>query len=46
MLDPAQVEPDATLALETFSQPTMSGFAARGEHREPPWATELMEGYW
>lgn len=27
-------------------KPHMDGFAPRGEHREPSWATELMAGYW
>lgn len=27
-------------------KPYMHGFAARGEVREPAWATELMAGYW
>lgn len=27
-------------------KPLMEGFAARGERREPTWATELMAGYW
>ena len=27
-------------------KPVMDGFAARGERREPPWAGELMAGYW
>ncbi len=27
-------------------KPLMKGFAARGEQREPAWATELMSGYW
>ncbi len=35
---------DGTPVLDV--KPTMSGFAPRGEHREPPWATELMSGYW
>ncbi len=27
-------------------KPLMRGFAARGEQREPAWASELMAGYW
>jgi tRNA-Thr(GGU) m(6)t(6)A37 methyltransferase TsaA len=27
-------------------KPYMSGFAPRGEVREPAWARELMDGYW
>jgi tRNA (Thr-GGU) A37 N-methylase len=27
-------------------KPYLSGFAPRGEVREPAWALELMEGYW
>jgi len=27
-------------------KPYMSGFAPRGPLREPPWAKELMAGYW
>jgi tRNA-Thr(GGU) m(6)t(6)A37 methyltransferase TsaA len=27
-------------------KPVMSGFAPRGEHREPDWAREIMEKYW
>lgn len=27
-------------------KPVMHGFAARGDHREPSWAAELMAGYW
>jgi tRNA (adenine37-N6)-methyltransferase len=27
-------------------KPYMRGFAPRGEVREPPWARELMAGYW
>jgi tRNA (adenine37-N6)-methyltransferase len=27
-------------------KPVMQGFAPRGEHREPAWAAELMQGYW
>jgi tRNA-Thr(GGU) m(6)t(6)A37 methyltransferase TsaA len=27
-------------------KPYMSGFAARGDTHEPPWATELMAEYW
>jgi tRNA (adenine37-N6)-methyltransferase len=35
---------DGTPVLDI--KPAMSGFAARGERREPEWAKELMEGYW
>jgi tRNA-Thr(GGU) m(6)t(6)A37 methyltransferase TsaA len=27
-------------------KPHMGGFEPRGPHREPPWAVELMTGYW
>lgn len=27
-------------------KPVMSGFLPRGEFREPPWAREIMAGYW
>lgn len=27
-------------------KPVMKGFLPRGEIREPPWAAELMKGYW
>jgi tRNA-Thr(GGU) m(6)t(6)A37 methyltransferase TsaA len=27
-------------------KPVMRGFLPRGEVREPPWAAELMRGYW
>ncbi len=27
-------------------KPHLAGFAARGEVREPTWATEIMAGYW
>ena len=35
---------DGTPVLDI--KPAMSGFAPRGELREPEWAKELMEGYW
>jgi tRNA (Thr-GGU) A37 N-methylase len=35
---------DGTPVLDI--KPTMSGFAPRGELREPPWARDLMTGYW
>ena len=35
---------DGTPVLDI--KPAMSGFAPRGEMREPEWAKELMEGYW
>jgi tRNA (adenine37-N6)-methyltransferase len=35
---------DGTPVLDV--KPFMVGFRPRGEVREPPWATELMEGYW
>ena len=35
---------DGTPVLDI--KPTMSEFAPRGEQREPPWARELMAGYW
>jgi tRNA (adenine37-N6)-methyltransferase len=35
---------DGTPVLDI--KPAMSGFAPRGELREPAWAKELMEGYW
>jgi tRNA-Thr(GGU) m(6)t(6)A37 methyltransferase TsaA len=27
-------------------KPSMAEFAPRGEHRQPPWASELMRSYW
>jgi len=27
-------------------KPHLTGFAPRGEVREPAWAVELMAGYW
>ena len=35
---------DGTPVLDV--KPHLAGFAARGEAREPAWATELMERYW
>ncbi|HMK11409.1 MAG TPA: SAM-dependent methyltransferase [Acidimicrobiales bacterium] len=35
---------DGTPVLDI--KPAMSGFAPRGELREPDWALELMDGYW
>ncbi len=35
---------DGTPVLDI--KPVMSGFAPRGELREPSWAHELMDGYW
>jgi tRNA-Thr(GGU) m(6)t(6)A37 methyltransferase TsaA len=35
---------DGTPVLDL--KPWMQGFAPRGELREPPWADELMRGYW
>jgi tRNA (adenine37-N6)-methyltransferase len=35
---------DGTPVLDV--KPVMSGFAPRGEIREPAWAQELMRGYW
>ena len=35
---------DGTPVLDL--KPWMSGFAPRGEIREPAWAKELMSGYW
>lgn len=35
---------DGTPVLDI--KPWMEGFAPRGERREPPWAAELMRGYW
>jgi tRNA-Thr(GGU) m(6)t(6)A37 methyltransferase TsaA len=35
---------DGTPVLDI--KPSMSGFAPRGEVREPAWARELMSGYW
>ena len=35
---------DGTPVLDI--KPVMAGFGARGEVREPGWATELMAGYW
>jgi tRNA-Thr(GGU) m(6)t(6)A37 methyltransferase TsaA len=35
---------DGTPVLDI--KPVMSGFAPRGEHREPDWAREIMEKYW
>ena len=35
---------DGTPVLDI--KPAMSGFAPRGDMREPEWAKELMEGYW
>jgi tRNA (adenine37-N6)-methyltransferase len=35
---------DGTPVLDL--KPVMSGFAPRGEVREPAWAVELMAGYW
>ena len=35
---------DGTPVLDV--KPVMSGFASRGEIREPAWAQELMRGYW
>ena len=35
---------DSTPVLDL--KPWMSGFAPRGEIREPQWARELMSGYW
>jgi tRNA (adenine37-N6)-methyltransferase len=35
---------DGTPVLDL--KPWMSGFAPRGEIREPAWANELMAGYW
>lgn len=35
---------DGTPVLDV--KPVLSGFAPRGELREPAWAQELMRGYW
>lgn len=35
---------DGTPVLDI--KPAMAGFAARGDQREPAWATELMADYW
>ncbi|HMQ28607.1 MAG TPA: TrmO family methyltransferase [Acidimicrobiales bacterium] len=35
---------DGTPVLDV--KPHLSGFAPRGEVREPAWAVELMRGYW
>lgn len=35
---------DGTPVLDV--KPYLTGFAPRGEVREPEWATELMRGYW
>lgn len=35
---------DGTPVLDV--KPVLSGFAPRGEVREPAWAQELMRGYW
>lgn len=35
---------DGTPVLDI--KPVMKGFLPRGEIREPPWAEELMKGYW
>jgi tRNA-Thr(GGU) m(6)t(6)A37 methyltransferase TsaA len=35
---------DGTPVLDV--KPYLSGFAPRGEVREPAWSVELMEGYW
>jgi tRNA (adenine37-N6)-methyltransferase len=35
---------DGTPVLDI--KPSMSGFAPRGEVREPAWARERMSGYW
>lgn len=35
---------DGTPVLDI--KPNMAEFWPRGEHRQPPWATELMAGYW
>ena len=35
---------DGTPVLDV--KPVMTGFLPRGDIREPPWATELMRGYW
>jgi tRNA (Thr-GGU) A37 N-methylase len=35
---------DGTPVLDV--KPHMTGFAPRGEVREPAWAVELMDGYW
>ena len=35
---------DGTPVLDI--KPNMAEFWARGEHRQPTWATELMAGYW
>jgi tRNA-Thr(GGU) m(6)t(6)A37 methyltransferase TsaA len=35
---------DGTPVLDI--KPVMSGFAPRGQHREPDWAREIMEKYW
>ena len=35
---------DGTPVLDI--KPVMSGFAPRGDHREPEWAREIMEQYW
>ena len=35
---------DGTPVLDI--KPVMRGFLPRGEIREPPWAGELMDGYW
>jgi tRNA (Thr-GGU) A37 N-methylase len=35
---------DGTPVLDL--KPAMAGFAPRGAHEEPSWATELMSRYW
>jgi tRNA (Thr-GGU) A37 N-methylase len=35
---------DGTPVLDI--KPVMSGFAPRGDFREPDWAKEIMAGYW
>jgi tRNA-Thr(GGU) m(6)t(6)A37 methyltransferase TsaA len=35
---------DGTPVLDL--KPHMAEFEARGDHRQPAWATELMSGYW
>ncbi|MEY3691170.1 MAG: hypothetical protein RJB57_825, partial [Actinomycetota bacterium] len=35
---------DGTPVLDI--KPHMEEFGPRGEHRQPSWATDLMNGYW
>ena len=33
-------------AIPVHIKPVMSGFAPRGDFREPDWSKEIMAGYW